>query len=92
LKAEVAPTDGQFMTFTKEAAMPKRESNKPAAQTGRRITVRKRSSGSSQPTREDIERRAYEIYVERGGGEGREMDDWLQAERELRQGIIVVGG
>jgi len=72
--------------------MPKRESNKPAAQTGRRITVRKRSSPSSQPTREDIERRAYEIYVERGGGEGREMDDWLQAERELRQGIIVVGG
>ena len=35
------------------------------------------------PTREEIELRAYEIYIERGGGHGQEMEDWVQAEREL---------
>ena len=38
----------------------------------------------SASTREDkIRRRAYELYVERGGGPGRDIEDWLQAEREL---------
>ena len=32
---------------------------------------------------EEIRRRAYEIYIERGTQPGRELDDWLQAEREL---------
>lgn len=32
---------------------------------------------------EDIRKRAYEIYVERGMGHGRDVEDWLQAEREL---------
>ena len=31
----------------------------------------------------DIERRAYEIYLDRGEQPGRDLDDWLQAEREL---------
>jgi hypothetical protein len=79
------------LTIIKEAAMPKRESNKPAEKTARKITVRKRSSVSQQPTRENIERRAYEIYMERGGGEGYEMEDWLQAERELTKGTKKVG-
>ena len=35
------------------------------------------------PTREDIELRAYEIYLERGGKEGNALDDWTRAEREL---------
>lgn len=30
-----------------------------------------------------IQRRAYEIYLERGEQPGLELDDWLQAEREL---------
>lgn len=30
-----------------------------------------------------VSRRAYEKYVERGGAPGREMDDWLAAQREL---------
>ena len=36
---------------------------------------------------EDIRRRAYEIYLERGEQPGGELDDWLQAERELEAGI-----
>ena len=33
--------------------------------------------------REQIARRAYEVYAARGGQDGRDMDDWLQAEREV---------
>jgi hypothetical protein len=32
---------------------------------------------------EDIRRRAYEIYLERGAEPGLELEDCLQAEREL---------
>jgi hypothetical protein len=35
---------------------------------------------------EEIRRRAYEIYLERDGQPGTEIDDWLQAERELEGG------
>ena len=35
----------------------------------------------------DIARRAYELYEERGGGHGHDVDDWLQAERELRPAL-----
>ena len=31
---------------------------------------------------EEIRRRAYEIYLERGEQAGRDLDDWLQAELE----------
>jgi hypothetical protein len=35
-------------------------------------------------TREEkIRRRAYEIYLERGGEPGYDLEHWLQAEREL---------
>jgi hypothetical protein len=38
-----------------------------------------------QPTPEQIAKRAYQRYVERGGEPGREVEDWLEAERDLRQ-------
>jgi hypothetical protein len=31
---------------------------------------------------EQIRRRAYELYLRRGGQSGLELDDWLQAEEE----------
>jgi len=37
---------------------------------------------------EEIRRRAYEIYLERGEQQGGELDDWLQAERELERGVL----
>jgi len=40
-------------------------------------------TAESNPTREEIELRAYQIYVERGRSDGQDVDDWLQAEREL---------
>ena len=35
------------------------------------------------PTPEEIAQRAYEIYLSRGAVPGNEVEDWLQAEREL---------
>jgi hypothetical protein len=35
-------------------------------------------------TDEEVRRRAYEIYLERCGQPGCDLDDWLQAERELQ--------
>lgn len=31
----------------------------------------------------EIRRRAWQRYVERGGREGYDLDDWLESEREL---------
>ena len=39
---------------------------------------------SATATDSDIARRAYELYLARGGEHGHDVDDWLQAERELR--------
>jgi len=36
------------------------------------------------PNREQIERRAYEIYLRRGGIDGSDVADWIVAEEELR--------
>ncbi len=33
---------------------------------------------------EEIRRRAYELYLERGGTPGNENEDWIAAEREVR--------
>ena len=35
-------------------------------------------------TEGDIARRAFELYCERGRKDGHDVDDWLNAERELR--------
>ena len=42
-------------------------------------------SVGDEPTYEQICARAYEIHIERGGEHGRDTEDWLQAERELKQ-------
>jgi len=37
------------------------------------------------PTHEQIERRAYQIYLERGFHPDNALDDWLAAEKELTE-------
>ena len=38
-----------------------------------------------QPKHEEIERRAYELYLESGGIDGRSVEHWLIAEEQLQQ-------
>jgi hypothetical protein len=40
-------------------------------------------------TDHDIARRAYELYEQRGRDHGHDLDDWLQAERDLRGAVSV---
>ena len=42
----------------------------------------------SEPSVEDIRRRAYQVYLERGGNGGSEVDDWIKAERDLNKGDL----
>lgn len=42
-----------------------------------------RAGGGPQPAQDEIARRAYELYLQRGSVPGHETDDWLQAEAEL---------
>jgi len=46
-------------------------------------SAKKPKATKSAPTREEIALRAYEIYLERGGSPGQELEDWTRAEREL---------
>jgi hypothetical protein len=49
--------------------------------------VAPRTNGKTEgPTQEQIARRAYELFAARGGEHGHDVEDWLQAERELRIG------
>ena len=37
-----------------------------------------------EPTEEEIRYRAYLLYIERGAGDGMDFEDWVRAERELK--------
>jgi hypothetical protein len=39
------------------------------------------------PTQKEIEMRAYELYLQRGGEDGNDLNDWLAAEKELTESL-----
>lgn len=40
---------------------------------------------AAQPTYDEIAQAAYQRYLTRGATDGHDMDDWIEAERELRE-------
>lgn len=48
-------------------------------------TSKKPRTAKSTLTREQIALRAYQIYLERGGTPGHELEDWVRAEHELME-------
>jgi hypothetical protein len=50
------------------------------------------TSANHSPSQEEIRRRAYEIYLERDGHPGDELDDWRRAERELQKVALFKRG
>jgi hypothetical protein len=62
-----------------------------------RSTTRRRAAGAAStpgaaddkelrnPTHDEIAEAAYRRYLSRGGEHGRDFDDWLEAEQELKQ-------
>ena len=63
----------------KKATTSRRRSTAP----GTRVAPDDRARRNDSPSNQEIARRAYEIYLSRGGAPGADVDDWLQAEREL---------
>jgi len=51
--------------------------------TGERVLT-KYTGGGRAPSRDEIARLAYYMYERRGRRDGRDIDDWLAAERRLR--------
>lgn len=49
-----------------------------------RRTEESTTSAREEDLRPEIAERAYELYRSRGTGDGHDVDDWLQAEREIR--------
>jgi Protein of unknown function (DUF2934) len=62
------------------------------AASGRRQTSKKPDimasapdmAGNRTPSSEEIARLAYELYVQRGGVNGYHLEDWYEAERQLK--------
>jgi hypothetical protein len=47
---------------------------------------------AAETDRERVAQRAYELYLERGAGQGHDLDDWLSAEREVTGGTRTSSG
>jgi hypothetical protein len=46
--------------------------------------IPKKDEPEALPFEEQIRQRAHQIYLQRNGQSGSELDDWLQAEAELQ--------
>jgi len=84
-KSAAAPEETPNVANDRSAAMPE-----PA---GQRVTTAESSDADSVtfvsvtmtgPTYEQIAEAAYQRYLNRGASDGRDFDDWLEAERELK--------
>jgi DUF2934 family protein len=76
---------------TKMSSKPKASGSTEAKQLSTAVGEEERSVVNSAREQE-IKRRAYEIYLERGEEPGRDLEDWLQAERELARHEITSPG
>lgn len=45
----------------------------------------KRTTTTPEVDQNAVASRAYMLFLERGGGHGHDVEDWLQAEREVRE-------
>jgi hypothetical protein len=48
------------------------------------VTPESDPMNASEPTEEEIRHRAYLRFLERGASHGEDFNDWLEAERELK--------
>jgi len=50
-----------------------------------KVSNGKSAVAKADPTHDEIAKRAFELYLERGSIEGHHEEDWLIAEAELRR-------
>jgi len=71
------------MTLAEGTVTFKKKKQEPAR--ARQSTPRRvKTPTPTSPTEHDVASRAYQLFVQRGGEHGRDWEDWLIAERELR--------
>lgn len=42
---------------------------------------------SNEPDRTEIEQRAYQLYLQRDKADGGALEDWIQAEKEVKEDL-----
>jgi hypothetical protein len=79
----VPPTDEAITSG--HSGTPAAESAPNTAAIAREAAAIYPDTNEGRPTPEEIAVEAYRIYMGRGAHEGRDLDDWLEAERRLSQ-------
>ena len=51
--------------------------------------IDKKELSKQESFKEVVAQRAYELYVQRGGENGNDVEDWLKAEREVVAGPLI---
>jgi hypothetical protein len=64
---------------------PRASGAQPAPADDERHTAHDRAVAAADPTHGEIAEAAYGRYLARGGVDGYDVDDWMEAERELRR-------
>jgi hypothetical protein len=44
---------------------------------------------AENPSREEIARRAHELFLQRGGEHGQNVEDWVKAEKQLSDEAVA---
>jgi hypothetical protein len=68
-----------------KARTPRNSSVTPINRKPTEVTELRKPSNGNGNVEEEIRRRAYELFQERGGEHGHHHEDWLRAEAEVRQ-------
>ena len=42
------------------------------------------NGGNGHITSDEVAKKAYDLYLSRGGGHGADFDDWIEAEKQLK--------
>ena len=87
LEEQPYPKDGGSPNVKLTTSRPRRTKRVPALKPA--ATEAPRPGSLHATAEEEIRRRAYEIFLERGAGPGDALSDWLQAERELRKSLAL---
>jgi hypothetical protein len=68
-----------------ESTRPTRSGSRTRTAAGARTSRQAPVSTATGDLQDRIAQRAYEIYERRGHADGHELDDWLEAERQVRE-------
>ena len=88
-KKETPRKDAPAAKKSAPVSAPVREANVPAQSADE---VASAAQANRQVDRDEVARRAYQRFLERGGQHGQDQDDWLNAEQELKGGGGRAGG